>query len=625
MSEGVSENRRILVIDDNRSIHDDYRKVLTASDASGSLERAKAAFFGAAAVFKGSAVRYEIDSAYQGQEGVAMARAAREAGKPYALAFVDMRMPPGWDGLETIEHLWEFDSELQVVICTAYSDHPLADIIRRLGQTDRLLVLKKPFDNAEVQQLASAMTEKWRLNRQAGAERGELERLVESRTAELRETALRDRLTGLWNRQVFLERVADAIERVHRESAARFGVLFVDLDHFKSINDSLGHSIGDEFLVAIAERLKRCLGPAATIARFGGDEFLVLLQDLSSANEAIAAAQRLLAELSAPYVLGGHQIHSGASIGVTSSDFAYERAEDVVREADFAMYAAKTAGKGRVVAFTQAMRQQAVDRFALACDLREEIARQGLFLHYQPIVSLRTGVLSGVEALVRWNHPQRGMLPPDSFIPIAEETGLIIPLGEQVLATACRQLAAWRKSDPFWNDVFMSVNLSRRQLAHPALEATVRGELERAGIAPGALHLEITESSITSDPHAAAQVLENIRQLGVALQVDDFGIGQSSLSCLHQFPLSGIKIDRAFLRTATERRDYAAVIHAIVSLAHNLGMQVIAEGVETADQIALLQAMDCDAGQGFLFGRPAEPETVFGAVRRCSCPWEIAA
>jgi EAL domain-containing protein (putative c-di-GMP-specific phosphodiesterase class I) len=345
---------------------------------------------------------------------------------------------------------------------------------------------------------------------------------------------------------------------------------------------------------------------------------MVLLENCRDADDVAAVAQRVLSHLSAPYQIGGHEIHSTPSIGVTTGDFGYERADDAMREADVAMYAAKTAGRGRVSLFTTEMRALALDRHDLERDLRDAIARRALDVHYQPIIDLESKAIVGFEALARWHHAQRGTISPANFIPIAEETGLIVPLGEIILEKACQQLSNWRRLDPATGRLAVSVNLSRRQLTHPHLITTIQGLLERFGLVPADLRLEITETSIVNDPHAALSLLKRLRAMGFALEVDDFGIGQSSLSCLHQFPFNGIKIDRAFLGAVTERRDYAAVVHGIVTLAHNLGMQVIAEGVESMEQVALLQTMGCDRGQGYLFGIPTDADAAIAVFRQFS-------
>ena len=609
--------RRILIVDDNATIHGDFRKTLCRSQAPRTLDEDEAAIFGSVIAPKAANdLRFSIDSAMQGQEALACVEEALRQGDPYHMAFVDMRMPPGWDGVQTIERLWQADPELQIVICTAYSDYSWEQIVQRLGASDRLLILKKPFDEAEVSQLAAALTEKWRVTRQARLKLAEMETLVAERAEEFKRASLRDRLTGLPNRELLNDRIARAIARRARKPDGDFALLFLDFDRFKVVNDSLGHLAGDKLLIAIAERLTTVvrtvdtvsrLGSAATAARLGGDEFIILLENLAHPFDAVRVAERLLEALAAPYVIDGHTIQSSASIGITASSIEYATPDQAIRDADTAMYRAKAAGKGRYVVFDQAMHAQAMERLNLENDLRLAIGSDALFLMYQPIVALDSAAVLGFEALVRWKHPVRGLISPVEFIPLAEELGLINRLGAWVFEEACRQLVDWQRRYPPFAKLTMSVNLSRRQLNVSDLIEQIKATLQRTGANPESLRLEITESALMADAEQAIATLGQIRDLGIRLHMDDFGTGYSSLSCLHRFPLSGLKIDRAFVMNSSERRDYAAVVNAIVTLAHNLKMELVAEGVEAIEQVAMLQALGCDQAQGFYFARPLLP------------------
>jgi diguanylate cyclase (GGDEF)-like protein len=625
----MQSNRRVLIIDDNEAIHADFIKILSVGAhklaASAKLADAKAALFGSAAAAAGSTApgasadlarpSFELDSAMQGQEGLLKVQAASQCGLPYAVAFVDMRMPPGWDGLQTIQRLWEADPALQVVICTAYSDHSWEEISERLGLTDQLLVLKKPFDPVEVSQLAVALSEKWSLKRTAKLRLDELEEMVQKRTHELARIALYDKLTGLPNRVLLNERLDQLIDRRRRDPGHGFSVLFLDFDRFKLINDSLGHATGDLLLVQIAKRLSAAFTGAepiatpetSTAARLGGDEFVMLLDNVGDPADAARVAQRLLGELSVPYDIKGHEIISSASIGITTSTTSvYQRAEEMLRDADNAMYHAKAAGKARFVLFDRAMHEEAIARLELENDLRHVLERNELIVYYQPIVCLYTGVIKRFEALLRWRHPVRGLVQPMEFIPCCEDTGLIVPVGFWVMEQACRQLRDWQEKFPEVLGLGMGVNLSARQLAMPGLVSRIEQIVRDSGISRDSLALEITESIMIRDGEIAERVLTPIRDLGVQLHMDDFGTGYSSLSCLHRFPLNQLKIDRSFIQNLDDRRDYAAVVHAIITLARNLGIGLIAEGIETAEQLAMLQAMDCDEAQGFYFARPLE-------------------
>lgn len=606
--------RRILTIDDNEAIHGDFRKILAPAGAPSKLSAAKSMLFGGTDLSEPGA-RFEVDAALQGEEGLKRVQEALSAGRSYSVAFVDMRMPPGWDGLHTIQHLWEADPDLQVVICSAFSDYSWDEISAKLGLTDRLLILKKPFDPAEVLQLATALSEKWSLRRTARLKMGELEQMVRERTVELTHLASHDRLTGLANRGLFTERLAAAVQRAKESDAYRFAVFFLDFDRFKTVNDSLGHEAGDLLLKAIARRLEAALALAgaaageALAARLGGDEFTILIDGPAIAWGPDQFAENLLRLLATPYQLEDRAVHCTASIGLTTSALRYDRADDALRDADTAMYGAKAAGKARCVVFDRTMHEAVLDRLEIENDLRHAIERDEMLLHYQPIVSLTDGRVVGFEALARWNHPKRGMIPPLRFIPCCEEIGLIVPVGAWILEQACRQLKIWTSRYPQMGGLTMSVNLSARQLTAPNLVSEVQQAIERTGIAPASLALEITESAMMSDPATCIEVLRELRGVGVKLHLDDFGTGYSSLSSLHQLPLNAVKIDRSFVKNLTERRDYSAVVSAIINLAGHLGMRLIAEGIETADQVTLLQGMYCEFAQGYYFGRPTDAAT----------------
>jgi Amt family ammonium transporter len=422
--------------------------------------------------------------------------------------------------------------------------------------------------------------------------------------------AIRDELTGLANRALFRDLVARSIGRGKRREDYEYAVLVIDVDRFMVVNESLGHAAGDQLLRAVARRLERCVRPGDTVARLGGDEFAIFLDDVRDVSDAIRVADRIQSELKQPFILNAQEIFTGASIGIAISEAGYDRPEDFLRDADLAMYRAKEFGGGRHEVFDAEMHRHAVSRLQLETDLRRAMERDEMALAYQPIVSLATGRAVSFEALLRWNHPQRGVVLPATFIPIAEETGIIVPLGRWVLWAACSQAAAWRKRGGDWAEMGVSVNLSARQLLEPELVADVADALEVSGLEPRALRLEITESVIVGNAEQAVQMLGRLRALNVQLYMDDFGTGYSSLSYLHRFQIDTLKIDRSFVSAMGDRGENSEIVRTIVTLARNLGIDVIAEGVETPEQLAQLRALGCSQVQGYLFSGPLAPEDV---------------
>jgi len=432
--------------------------------------------------------------------------------------------------------------------------------------------------------------------------------VLEETKDHFRHAAFHDSLTGLPNRAMFTELLKAEIEYSKRSKEHLFAVLFLDLDRFKNINDSLGHTHGDLLLVAFAERLERTLRPVDTLARFGGDEFAVLLTGIVDTTDAVRVAERIHAELSVPFNLDRNSAFATASIGIALSSSGYDRPEDILRDADIAMYRAKENGKARYEMFDQGMHARAVSRLQLESDLRQAVENNEFTIHYQPIVALKTGRLAGFEALVRWNHPRLGIVSPADFVPVAEETGLIVPIGQWVLEEACKKVREWQVNSPGHRALSLSVNLSARQVAQPDLLERIKGALSESTLQPHHLKLEITESVVMGNAEAAAQMFKQLRSLGVQLSIDDFGTGYSSLSYLHRFPLNYLKIDRSFVMRMTTDNDNA-IVKTIATLAQNLGMEVIAEGIETEEQYQRLKELGCEYGQGFLFSRPVDADS----------------
>jgi len=754
--------RRILVIDDNLAIHEDFAKTLAPQPTS-DLADLEAELFAEAPAMRGPTLHFDMSFADQGEAGVRLVAEAIAADAPFSVAFVDMRMPPGLDGIETIKRIWQLDPELQCVICTAYSDYSWEDILSELGVSDRLLLLRKPFDPAEVCQLACALTEKWQLARRAHLKLEQLRAMVDEQTqhlaasearyalaadgsndglwdwniatgtlfcsarwnaqlglpsrepalssirawedrihpedletfrssfaalesgasdqvsleyrmrhedgqyrwvlcrgamrrgkdgtpvraagsqtditnrkvaeTQLRHDALHDALTGLPNRVLLRERIERCLVRQRREPAFRCAVLFIDLDRFKVINDSLGHNVGDALLVAIARRLQSQVRELDTLAstdgrvvRLGGDEFVVLLEGTTHDSDAMRVAERLLTSVAEPFSVVGHTIHASLSIGVALGHPGYERVEDILRDADTALYRAKSDGRGRYSLFTDELHVAAMSRWRTETEIRTGIERREFFLHYQPVVSLSTGEVLHLEALVRWNHPKGVVVGPGDFIPLAEESSLIVPLGQWILSEACRQLRAWADVGVV---TAVAVNVAAKQFAQKGFVEEVAALLDEHGVPASALLIEITESAAMGP--AAMETCSRLAERGLLLYLDDFGTGYSSLSYLTRMPVKALKIDRSFVSRMLEDPMSESIVASILALAAALGLDTVAEGVESAAEADLLCKMNCRSGQGWYWWKALAPDAVStlllgGAGRdpvvRIGCPPE---
>jgi diguanylate cyclase (GGDEF)-like protein len=423
-------------------------------------------------------------------------------------------------------------------------------------------------------------------------------------------STLHDALTGLPNRSLFTERLRHAMRRAARHPDDLFAVLFLDLDRFKDVNDNLGHFAGDELLRAVARRLEACIRPEDTVARLSGDEFAILLESITDTSDAGRVAERIEEALSFPINLAGAEVTTSASMGIVTSSMSHDQPEQLLRSADMAMYRAKAAGRARYEMFDRAMHTDALERLRLETDLRRAVEQGEFLLHYQPVVSLRTGRVTGLEALIRWQHPERGLVHPADFIPIAEETGLILPIGKWVLLEACERIKAWQEAYPRKEPLTMGVNLSVKQFAQPDLIDQIKTAIETTGVAPGSLQLEITESSIIDKGRAAISILSRIRELGPQVYLDDFGTGYSSLSYLHGLPIDAIKIDRAFVSSMDTDDKNLRLVRTILTLAEIVGVRAEAEGISTSEQLRELRALNCEQGQGYLFSAPITWEAV---------------
>jgi diguanylate cyclase (GGDEF)-like protein/PAS domain S-box-containing protein len=442
---------------------------------------------------------------------------------------------------------------------------------------------------------------------------------------DITEGKVSDPLTGLPNRLLFIDRVGRLIKHKKRRKDHLFAVLFMDLDGFKMINDSMGHLIGDQLLLGVANRLEKCLrstdtvarlGETFTVARLGGDEFTVLLDDIKDPSDAKRAADRMMKALATPFILGGKEVFTSVSIGIALSNSAYELPEEILRDADTAMYRAKSLGKARYEVFDADMRASVMARLQLETDLRRALERGEFRNFYQPIVALASGEIAGFEALLRWQHPTRGLLGPIEFIPVAEETGLIRELGWWNLREACRQISKWRAGLIAHRHLTISVNLSAKQFLQPNLVEDIKKLLRELALSPEALKLEITESTVMADPSGAVEMLQQIKSLGIRLAIDDFGTGYSSLSYLHRFPLDTLKIDRSFISGMGDDGEGMEIARTILPMANNLRLDVVAEGIETVQQVAMLKKLECKYGQGFYFSRPLTAEGTAALLAR---------
>ncbi len=593
---------RILIIDDNQAIHQDFAKILLRVADNDALDELEANLFGTTKPGSTS-LNFTLDYATHGTEGLTMVERALTGNQPYALAFVDSRMPPGMDGVETIQALWQKDPELQVVLCTAYADYSWREIRDILGETDNLLILKKPFDNMEVLQMAHALTCKWELAREV---KGRLHHL-----------AFYDTLTGLPNRAMLSERLIMALEHASRNQTLA-ALLFIDMDNFKLINDSLGHSFGDKLLKNVAERIVSCLRASDivgrwTAARLGGDEFIVVLPEIASEYAAALVAQRIADTVAQPLTIEGHQIQTTLSIGIAVYPQDGQSGEELLKNADMAMYAAKNAGQNNITYYQESMNMRAVKRLALENSLRQALERNEFSLHYQPQMDLHTGKISGLEALLRWHNPTLGQVPPLEFIGVAEDLGLIVEIGTWVLHTACTQIKAWQ--DQGLPVVRIAVNVSIKQFSHPDFITTVKDLLAATGLDPQLLELEITETLFGENITNFEQIVQQLREMRIGIAIDDFGAGYAGISRFRKIQVDHLKIDKSFISEIESSSSAQDLIRGIVALANCLNLNIIAEGIETPVQLDFLHSINCQQIQGFLYSKPLAADAAEAFLR----------
>jgi predicted signal transduction protein with EAL and GGDEF domain len=606
MAETKRHPIRVLVVDDDPDILVAYRQVLDESVPSNdrvAIDALRARLFSGgktAAAATTSASSFEAVVCNGAEAAVAAVRQACDAGKPLAVAFLDMRMPPGPDGAWAAEQIRALDPDIEIVICTAFSDVDPAEIGRRVPPAGKLFYLQKPFHPHEVRQLALALGEK----RQSAERRATLTEF--------------DALTGLPSRTRFIAHLKEAVAAA-RANNHQLAVLHFDLDNFRRINDALGLVAGDELLRLVAQQLResvrrddvvtRAPQDGATqddltqdVARIGGDQFMVLLHAITDAKDAAVVAERLTRPLVASAPLANRSLTVTASVGIAIFPTDSDDDDALLRHAGIAMNGSRRQGPGRFAFFDEAMHAGAQTRLKLESLLQTALEKNEFSLHYQPQFDLSTGRISGMEALLRWNSAELGPMGPDQFIPVAEEIGVILPVGEWVLRTACRQARIWQQNG--LPDMRIAVNVSCLQFTQPNFATLVAGILAETGLEPRTLELEITESLLMKNEAWTTELLVKLRGLGVSVAIDDFGIGYSSLGRLNDFPVNRLKIDRSFVQGVDNAGRHATLVAAILSMAKALGLDVVAEGVEDFNQLLHLQDQHCNEVQGYLLSRP---------------------
>ncbi|MDI3271163.1 EAL domain-containing protein [Pseudomonas sp. AL03] len=602
----VRTNRRILIIDDTPSIHEDFRKILgPETEGEQTLAGAEEALFGTVQLDR---LTFQLDSAYQGQEALELVTRALAEGHPYAMAFTDMRMPPGWDGLETIEQLWKADPHLQIALCTAYSDYTWEDMAERLEFGDQLLVLKKPFDSLEIRQMASALTWKWQMTQDAAMKVLSLEQTIEARVHELLKVShllQYDVLTELPNSTLLGDRLNQSLA-LSRRHDKQLAVMFLGLDRFKRINNALGHPAGDEMLKQVGRNLVATIRESDSVFRYGSDEFVVILADVRHPQQTKGIAEKLLNAIRAPQHIAGHDLCVTASLGISIYPEDGLDAISLIKKAETAMRNIKESGPNDYSFFIDDMNQRARDQQSIESGIRLALERNEFVLHYQPKLDLGSGQVVGAEALIRWQKPGHGLVYPSKFIGVAEDSGLIVPLSKWVLAEACRQTCAWQAAG--LPKIYMSVNISAIDFRQRDFVDGIEQTLKQTGMEPALLELEITEGVLMQNVETTVTALTRLKAMGVRLAIDDFGTGYSSLSYLQRFPIDVLKIDQSFIRGLSSDSNDAALVSAIISLGRSLKLTIIAEGVETLEQLDFLKAHQCEEGQGYYFSKAVEPE-----------------
>ena len=599
---------RVLVVDDDDQVLAAYRRVLDGLTRKAeplhesALDALSTELFGAIpdSSLDATAPLGEVVYCWQGEQAVQAAEAARASGQPFALVFLDMRMPPGIDGLETARRIRAIDPDVNIVIVTGYSDHKPSEITAVVGRPEKLFYIVKPFDGDELQQLATALTKRWSSDVEAAADLArrveELQLLnaaLKSSEARAQEAARRDALTGLSNRTGLSERFQSEAQAADNKER-QLSVLYLDLDRFKDVNDSLGHAVGDQLIREFARRVRHATGTDGFAARLGGDEFAVICTDETKIS---SLSQRLIEVGAEPFVADNHVIHTSVSIGIARCGPGKADLIGAMRRADIALYAAKAAGRGVACEFDPSMERDILSTQRLAHDLARAIADDDLTLHYQPIMGANGVPVCGVEALLRWRHPTEGIIAPLVFIAVAEKTDLIRDLGDWVIRRAFSDAQ-------LWPEIVTSINLSPGQLRAPNFVERVSAVAAEMAIDPKMIEFEVTETFLMDDIARAARQLHALKDAGFRIALDDFGSGYAGISYLTQIRFDRLKIDRSFVQDLGTKVGAAGVVQSIVGMAQAMGLSITAEGVEDAEQHHFLQLAGCSQMQGFLFHRP---------------------
>jgi len=596
---------RVLVVDDEQAVRDAYEQVFAAPQQrpeQKALTDLRSRLFAgqdggnAGKALADSPEQFSVQVCSGAEAAVEACRQACATDQRFHVAFIDMRMPPGPDGLWAAEQIRAIDGDVEIVICTAFSDVDIASVRQRVQPADKLFYLQKPFNSHGVLALALALGHKWAAHQRISG------------------MAYFDSLTGLPNRNLFRDHLSRAIDHA-QNTAGTLAVLYFDLDNFKRVNDTLGHGVGDDLLRTVSRRIANLFpkeqrsthqqitaGSEVTFARMGGDEFAVLLQGIAGPDEARSLADKIVHAFREPIALSQHQVVTTTSIGISLYPANGDNADDLCRHADLAMSFAKRQGPGRVAYFNETMSAGGLKRLTLEAGLRDAMHRNELVLYYQPQFRLSTGEITGFEALLRWNSAEYGDVPPAEFIPLAEETGLIKPIGQWVMRTACLQMKRWL--DAGLTNGRIGVNVSALQFAQEDFLDVVASTLQETQLPAKHLEIELTESLLLQDEVRTAETCRKLRALGVIVALDDFGTGYSGLNRLRQFAVDRIKIDRAFVQHMHDNMEDRALCIAVIKMAQTLGLGVIAEGVESFPQLLLLQEERCEHGQGYLFSKP---------------------